>query len=233
LAAQSSIRNYSRIQIATAIAILFHTIGFAGIVFLKDAFFIRATPFNLLLSLFLIVYTQREKNKAFYFFTASVVLLGILVEIAGVNTALVFGSYTYGAALGYRVAGVPLIIGINWLLIIYCCGITIQHLLNRAVAKIAAQTGKELIRIKALSIIVDGASIAVFFDWVIEPVAVKLGYWKWADAEVPLYNYICWFVVSLLLMTIFHFCRFNKQNKFAIHLLLIQLMFFLLLRTFL
>ena len=87
--------------------------------------------------------------------------------------------------------------------------------------------------LKAISVIVDGASIAVFFDWIMEPVAVKLGYWKWHDGNVPFYNYVCWLMVSNIILAIFHFSRFNKQNKFAVNLLLIQMMFFLLLRTFL
>jgi bisanhydrobacterioruberin hydratase len=66
-----------------------------------------------------------------------------------------------------------------------------------------------------------------------EPVAVKLGYWQWKTEVIPFYNYLCWFVISMGLLTVFHFCNFSKQNKFAIHLLLIQAMFFLLLRTFL
>ena len=72
------------------------------------------------------------------------------------------------------------------------------------------------------------------FDWLMEPVAVKLGYWVWqGDGSIPMLNYICWFLISLLLLAVFHFAKFNKQNKFAVNLLLTQLMFFLLLRTFL
>ena len=78
------------------------------------------------------------------------------------------------------------------------------------------------------------ALIATFFDWVMEPVAIKLGFWQWNEGnESPLFNYVSWFMVSLSLLALFHFCPFPKKNKFAVHLLLIQTMFFLLLRTFL
>ncbi len=86
--------------------------------------------------------------------------------------------------------------------------------------------------LKALSVIVDGATLAVFFDWLMEPIAVQLGYWKWNGA-IPFYNYLCWFIVSVVLLGAFQFSLFNKQNKFAVHLLMIQVMFFLLLKTFL
>jgi putative membrane protein len=81
-------------------------------------------------------------------------------------------------------------------------------------------------------VIIDGATLAVLLDLLMEPVAIKLGLWKWVGEAVPLYNYLCWFAISALLLTIFQFCNFNKQNKFAVNLLLIQAMFFLLLRTF-
>lgn len=87
--------------------------------------------------------------------------------------------------------------------------------------------------LRAMSVIIDGATLAVVFDWLMEPVAVKLGFWNWdGDGSIPLYNYVCWLMISMLLLTIFHFLRFDKENKFAINLLLIQALFFLILRTF-
>ena len=107
-------------------------------------------------------------------------------------------------------------------------------LLTRLTAKLSEQTGRPSKTIKALSVVVDGATLAVFFDWIMEPVAVKLGYWQWlGDGEIPLYNYICWFIISMMLLFVFHRLPLDKENKFAVNLLLIQAMFFLLLRTFL
>ena len=53
---------------------------------------------------------------------------------------------------------------------------------------------------------------AVIFDWFLEPLAIRLGFWKW-DGEIPVYNYICWFVISLLLLALFHLCKFNKTKQ--------------------
>ena len=182
----------------------------------------------------MLIWTQTNKNLFFFLFLIACFAVGIAVEIIGINTGLLFGDYTYGNVLGPKVQNVPLLIGINWFLIIYCCGISINTLLMKAINRIAADTGKNPMALKALSVIIDGATLAVFFDWLMEPVAVKLGYWVWnGDGSIPMFNYICWVVVSLLLLTIFHFAKFNKQNKFAVNLLLIQIMFFLLLRTFL
>jgi putative membrane protein len=223
--------KFSRYQVATAIAVLFHTIGFIAIVFFKSESILRSTPINLLLMFVLLLWTQREKNYFFWLFVLLTVIIGIAVEMIGVNTKLLFGDYSYGNVLGYKMNNVPLIIGINWCLIIYCCGVSIHTLLSKAIKKVSAETGTAPMTLKALSVIIDGATLAVFFDWLMEPVAVQLGYWKWAG-DIPFYNYLCWFIVAVVLLAIFHFCRFNKQNKFAVHLLMIQVMFFLLLKTF-
>jgi putative membrane protein len=224
--------KYSKYQLATAIAILFHSIGFVGIVFFKSNLIIASTPVNLLLMFALLVWTQAQKNLAFWIFVVAVAITGFVVEIIGVNTQVLFGDYSYGKVLGYQMGKVPVMIGINWFITIYCCGISIHMLLMKAINRIAAETASPPMLLKAVSVIVDGATLAVFFDWLMEPVAVQLGYWKW-NGDIPLYNYICWLVVAATMLTLFHFCNFNKQNKFAVHLLLIQLMFFLLLRTFL
>jgi putative membrane protein len=225
--------KFSKYQLATAIAILFHVIGLAGITVFKSDCIIGSTPVNLLLMFALLIWTQNEKNIAFWIFIAATAAVGMVVEIIGVNTQFLFGSYSYGKALGPQLMNVPFIIGINWFVIIYCSGITIHTILMKAIYRVSEETATPPIMLKAISVIVDGATLAVFFDWIMEPAAVQLGYWKWEGGDIPLYNYLCWLVVSAILLTLFHFCKFSKQNKFAVHLLLIQLMFFLLLRTFL
>jgi len=228
------IKNISKYQIATAVAIFFHSIGLFGILYFQTVFFIQLTPLNLLLSFSLLVWTQTNKNTAFFLLIAAAVLIGFFAEVVGINTGLLFGDYNYGKVLGLQLLNVPLIIGINWFIIIYCCGISSHTLLIKVINKVARDTKDPPILLKAMSVIVDGASLAVLFDWLMEPVAVKLGFWTWhGDGTIPLYNYICWFIVSMLLLTIFQFCKFEKNNKFAVNLLLIQALFFLILRTFL
>ena len=226
--------RFSKFQVATAIAVLFHSIGIVGLLFFDKSFFLRSTPFNLLLMFALLIWTQREKNTYFFLFMLTCFCVGIAVEMIGIHTGMLFGDYSYGNVLGYKIQAVPLLIGVNWFIIIYCSGISIYTVLMKAINRISADTGKTPMTLKALSVIVDGATLAVFFDWLMEPVAVKLGYWAWkGDGSIPVFNYLCWFGVSILLLTVFHFAKFNKQNKFAVNLLLIQLMFFLILRTFL
>jgi bisanhydrobacterioruberin hydratase len=223
----------SKTKIATGTAILFHVIGLVGIIGFENDLIIRSTPFNLLLSFALLLWTHKDRNKAFWIFIALVAALGFAAEIIGVHTAHIFGSYQYGPVLGIQWKGVPLVIAVNWVIIIYCCGISIHTLLIRIARLAPSSIGTPRI-MKALSVLADGATIATIFDWIMEPVAVKLGFWKWTlDGSIPYYNYFSWFVVSMLLLGIFHLCRFKKRNKFAVNLLLIQLMFFMILRVYL
>lgn len=182
----------------------------------------------------LLLYTQKQFNIWILLFTIICFVTGIAAEMVGTGTGWLFGNYKYGNVLGLRVKDVPIITGINWFIIIYCTGITIHTLLNKILDRITVDTDAARPTLKAMSIIIDGATLAVLFDWLMEPVAIKLGYWQWGgNGNVPFYNYICWFAVSALLLAVFHYATFNKQNKFAVNLLLIQAMFFLLLRTFL
>lgn len=216
---------------ATIIAIAFHVIGLAGILFYDVKVFAALSWLNILLMFALIIYTQKKITSGFGIFFISCFVVGIAVEIAGTSTGAFFGDYHYTNVLGYSVRQVPLIIGVNWFIVLYCAGVSIHMLTNNLQKEISSVSPRWL---KAIAIICDTALLAVFFDWLMEPAAIKLGFWQWHNGgTVPFYNYVSWLVVSAILATIFYFCPFPKQNKFAVNLLLIQAMFFLLTRTFL
>ena len=225
--------RFSKQQIATAIAAFFHAVGVLGILFGNAAWFISLTPYNLLLSFILILYTHTGVNKKLLFFFAITFVFGILVEIIGTKTGYLFGNYAYGNVLGIKTFGVPVILGINWFIVMYCAGITMWLLLLRSAKALDSFDPAQVKWLKLLSLVVDGALLAVFFDWLMEPVAVKLDFWQWAEGEIPLFNYICWFAVSMLFLLLFHKLKLAQPNKFGLHVLLIQAMFFLLLRAFL
>ena len=228
------IENISKYKIATALALLFHFFGIIGILFWNRELFVQATPLNLLLMFVLLVWTQKERNGNFLFFIFIAIVIGFTAEVIGVNTNLLFGNYSYGKALGVKLFQVPLIIGINWFVIIYCSGISIHTMLSKLVKGVSVQNQRLSASLKVFSIIIDGAILATMFDWLMEPIAIKLGFWNWReDGSIPIYNYLCWFIISAALLAAFQFLNFRKENKFAINLLLIQVMFFLLLRTFL
>jgi bisanhydrobacterioruberin hydratase len=227
-----AITAFSRSQIATVVALIFHLVGITGILFFNRDFFVSLTSFNLLLSAALLTWSQPNKNGAFYFFNIVCYVVGFFVEYLGVNHGLLFGEYKYGSALGLSWQNVPLIIGVNWMIVMLCSGISVQIVLNAIWNKLKEADQPVRKDVGFAAIVIDGALLATFFDWVIEPVAVKLGYWQWlGDGSIPAYNYVCWFGVSAVLLLLFRLLKFEKSNQFALNLLLIQLMFFLILRT--
>jgi putative membrane protein len=166
-------------------------------------------PFNLLTSLALLLLFHTDWNRSFLLYCVVAFCAGFLVEVAGVHTGLIFGSYQYGTALGWQLWEVPLVIGTNWLMLTYACGSVCDRLgvpsWVKALAAAALMTG---------------------LDVLIEPVAIRLGFWDWNSAEVPLQNYVAWYVVSAILLLLFYRLPFSRANRLALLLLLLQFFFF-------
>lgn len=204
----SSIVKY---RLLIALAIIFHIIGLVGIGIIHSPLMIHATPYHLLL-MFTLLLLSYEKQQQYILWVLIVFISGFLVEVTGVHTGLLFGSYSYGNVLGIKMYEVPLLIGVNWVLVLTgTIAIANKVYTNKWFSPLIA------------------AAMATLYDWLLEPVAVKLGFWKWEDDIVPVYNYICWFGISLLFAAIWQLLNV-KSNRFSIVLLLIQALFFIVLR---
>lgn len=220
-------------DIALIIALVIHISGLLGMLWGNTTAFAAYTPVNLAIMFLLLIWTQEKPNGHFLLFIAICLLTGYFAEYAGVHTGVLFGEYSYGAVLGPQYKNIPLIIGVNWFIVMYCAGTTIQLLTDAVEKRLIPEQRKSYRKWGIASVIVDGALLATFFDWVMEPVAVHLGFWTWTNGTIPMLNYISWFCISAILLLLFSMLSFHKKNKFAFYLLLIQCMFFLLLRTFL
>jgi len=222
---------YKKPGIPLFIAILFHFTGVLGILFTpyRD-WFIANTPLTLILMGILLAASQEKIEKGFVLFFLLAFVTGMVTEMIGVNTGILFGNYAYGTVMGPKLLGVPFLIGMNWFVIVFCCG-SLMHKLNKVMlAKYDAPIPVAIIK---WSVIIDGAVLATFFDWLMEPVAVKLGFWSWEGGVIPMLNYACWFGISAILLGVQQQLKIKAQNHFAIHLLIIQSLFFLSLRIFL
>lgn len=205
--------KFNKITVCCVLIVLFHVVGLTG--FLIPSFvplFLILVPFHLLLMFFLILISQSYKGKYnFYILISSVFLAGYFIEVAGVHSGIIFGEYQYGNTLGIKLLNVPIMIGINWVILIYSVGITMQ----------ASRLKSDVF--KAFS----GALILVLLDFLIEPIAVKFNYWHWTQHWVPLQNYLAWFIVSFGMLSFFNYLKFNKENPAAIVLLGTQFAFFI------
>lgn len=199
-----------RLRWAQGILLLFHVTGFLGLAFSQDpSFFIRFLPLNLLLTLGLLLAFQPRRTPAFWSFCLMVMVVGFLVEVVGIRTGLLFGQYEYGAALGPKWLEVPLLIGVNWLILTYCTGMLARYL-----------------PIPGFLRAVVAALLMVGLDICIEPVAIRYDFWHWQYDVIPLLNFKGWFAVSLILQVYFNRVEFDKRNPLASFVYLVQLLFF-------
>jgi uncharacterized membrane protein len=146
-----------------------------------------------------------------------VVAVSFSIETIGVKTGKIFGVYGYGDILWPQIAGVPIAIGFAWLLMMLSSTAFMQR----------------LPAIKQWQIFPRAVVIAVlmtYFDFMMEPAAIKLGYWTWASESVPLQNYLAWFILSFVLAfagnRVGLFDR--KQPALAVHAYFAQLIYFIM-----
>lgn len=213
----------NRFNISVFVTLLFHLAGLVGIVLWNSPFIRDMTPVHLVLMALLVILSNESYSPALFRFLFIAAILGFSSELIGVHTGVLFGSYEYGSVLGPKLWDVPLLIGVNWALVLLGSANLISALGDRF--KLNAVKQK-------VSIIFLGALTATVFDWVMEPVAVKQNYWTWQNGVIPMLNYISWFGVSALALCLYAFSR-PAYNPFYSVLLVTQLVFFTLLRLML
>lgn len=171
---------------------------------------------NLLLTAGLFFWGIGRKDFKIFIAAFLAFILGYIVEVTGVATGVLFGEYSYGAPLGWKLFDVPLMIGVNW------------FLLSFASLGIAGR----LFENKMLKVIVS-ATLMVLLDILIEPVAINLDFWTWAEVEVPLQNYLMWFFAALVINTgVLWFVR-SIDFKTSLYIFGAQIYFFTLLNLLL
>lgn len=189
---------------------IFYLVGILGMSFGPfKSFFVGLSFFHLLLSFGVLILGRKTQSTTLWLFISSAFALGMLVEFIGVHTGLLFGAYSYGTVLGPKVLGVPLIIGINWAMLSMVSAALLAKLqLNFWIEVIAS------------------ALLMVFLDFLMEPVAVKLGFWSWRNGIIPFYNYVCWFGTALIIQFIYRKWRLNEANNVAVALFIYLTIFF-------
>ena len=124
--------------------------------------------------------------------------LSIGFEAVGLATGFPYGRYSYSAALGPTVLGVPFLVPLAWLMMAWPSWLLAELLTRRVRPRLHRG-----VRI--------GVAAAVFAGWdvVLDPQLVQAGYWTWAHPHpglpgigtVPLTNLAGWLLAGLLLMT--------------------------------
>lgn len=193
--------------------LLVHFFGIIGVYFLPD-WFLPATPITILVSS-LVVFLRYEKYRSSRVVAFIVIaVLAYLIELYGVKSGNLFGTYTYGENLGWKLFDVPLIIGVNWAVLIMVAQQLTTHYIgvnNRFFSAISV------------------ATIMTMFDLLLEVLAPQFDFWSFTHMNyAPMENFIGWFGVSFC-FGLYSYSHFRNQNRTAVLYGIAQLVFFMIL----
>jgi len=197
--------------------IVFYTVGVTGVgIPATQGIFISLIPVALLMGFVAILLFHKSLNShntRFVFF--AIFLVSYLVEVAGVNSQLIFGNYVYGNGLGLKVFSTPLIIGINWAMLVYCSASIMERL-----------------KLHVFVQIIMSSLIMILYDIVLESVAPFLDMWYWNGNTVPLQHYLAWFVMALIFHGLVKWKKVKTENPLAPAIFICQFLFFVAILLF-
>jgi len=205
---------FAREQKIREFIFILYAVGIAGTAIpLTRDFFILLTPFVLFISLFILfIFHERGPGLKVALVFLSIFIVSFAVEAAGVATGKIFGSYTYGSGLGIKLFDTPLLIGFNWILLVYCTSAIFEKVPVHSIVKI---TGASL--------------LMVIYDLVMEQVAPVMDMWSFEGGTVPAVNYLSWFVLAFIFHSAVKVSGIRIANKFGPLLFWCQGAFFLIL----
>ena len=201
-------------NLSILILVILYLVGAIGIGFELFKGMEGLTSLHLFISFILLVYWHENKHFSYWLWLVLAYIIGTGVEYLGVQHGFLFGQYEYGSNMEPTLWGIPLIIGINWLLLSYCFTFVLAKWFYP--------------KIKAVILALCSAILMTAFDVIIEPVAIELDFWSWAGVSVPWTNYTGWLLVSFAINWLF--LRLNVQkgsNIIAGWILALQLFFFI------
>lgn len=193
------------------VLVIFYLVGIIGLTSSWRESFLPLSFMNLTISFGVLLIALKQHSLKFYIFVFAGFSIGMIAEWLGVHTGLLFGNYVYGNNLGPLWYGVPLIIGVNWVMLTIISGSIVTRF-------------KIHWFFKALF----GTLLMLVLDILIEPVAIQSDYWTWSG-EIPLSNFIGWFLIAFVIQILYFSMKLGEQNKVATVLYLLQIVFFLIL----
>ncbi len=193
--------------------VIFYLVGIAGMLLpFSFPLFVKLIPVALILSSVALAFYHKSFDAKTLAVFISIYLIGFFVEVAGVNTGLIFGNYTYGDSLGIKAFNTPLIIGLNWLLLVYISASVLEKTNLHVTVKV-----------------IFSALMMLGYDLIIEQIAPLLNMWNWQNEMVPLNNYIAWFFLAVVFHAAIQVFGIKTKNKLAPVILVCQVLFFLIL----
>ena len=193
---------------------VFYSVGVVGMLLPATApYFLQLTPLALLLSFLVLTLSDESERKGkLLIYLLFIYISSFTIEVAGVQTGAIFGAYSYGENLGFKLCGTPLIIGANWFFLVYTTAAIFEKIKVPPSLKILLASSSMLI-----------------YDIVMEQVAPALDMWSWKHVAVPFQNYFTWFLIAVAFHIGLKLLKIKIKNGLAMAVLLCQFIFFVLL----
>lgn len=204
------VRKFDWAQLAIPTIWLFQISGIIGITLGYGSWFLSKTPINLTIIFVLMILKYPFDNSKKVVVATCLFTIGMVVEWIGVHFNFLFGSYHYGENLGPKLAGVPLLIGVNWMVLTFVSAGILGYFTNNKWLRILG-----------------GSALMLLLDYFMEMSAPNFGFWFWEHGSAPLRNYIAWFGVALLLNYIYQHFKLKGNAVFSGHVYGSQLIFFI------
>lgn len=194
-------------QVAIGFLWIIHLSAIIGIALGYETFFFPKSPFTMVYIMFMMVWWF-PVNKIYtigLFFICFAI--GMLTEWIGIHTAWLFGDYRYLNNLGIKLDGVPLLIGVNWGILVFITHILAGHYYKN----------------KWLRAML-GATLMVIMDYFLEQICAHAGFWEFTNGA-GWYNYICWFAIGYVLQLLASRFQLQGDKRVALNLYLVQTLF--------
>ena len=138
----------------------------------------------------------------------AVLLMIFMSQASGASFGFPFGDYAFTSALGPKLLDVPLVIPFLWLGVLITSWCAVDRMLRYKHVVVAA-------------------IVATAFDAVIEFAADSLDLWHWQGGMPTELNFISWFAVSYLGLSVLkRYATEKEPNPIVPHLLIVLLLYF-------
>lgn len=181
------------------------SIGF----FINPSFFKPFTWFTLIITCLVFLIHQPVNQPKYLLSFLCLAAFGFSMELLGIDTGMIFGTYHYGNSLGPKFEEVPIIISLNWALLInsgvLLAGYFFEHRLATAFL---------------------AAILVVLIDVCMEHIAPLMDMWYFEGGMAGIHNYIGWFCIAFPTSYILHDTFKQGNKKVALVIITLQLLTF-------
>lgn len=209
-----SLTQFKSKKAGIAVLIVMHCIMGFGYISPLSSWFVFLTPIMIFITAGMIWIDSKPNNKLGWPVAIVVILAGYLIEILGIHNSEIFGSFQYGEMLGWKFFGVPPIVGLEWLILVWgSFAMATPFQVNPVLKWLFA------------------ALISTGLFWAIEPVALHYSLWTWNEFPIPIRNYGVRFVLLFILAAFFEKYPLVQKPRMGQTAIICQILFFVWLRV--